>query len=52
MATKLVYGEDVLADYPVRDYAKMLGERATVQKVNADRKANQAQREAMNAGKA
>jgi glutathione S-transferase len=52
MATKLVYGEDVLADYPVRDYAKMLSERATVQKVNADRKANQALREAMNAAKA
>lgn len=41
MASKKIYGEDVLADYPVRDYAKMLGERATVQRVNADRKANQ-----------
>jgi glutathione S-transferase len=52
MATKLVYGEDMLAEYPVREYTKMLGERATVQKINADRKANQALREAMNAGKA
>jgi glutathione S-transferase len=41
MASKAVLGEDVLADLPVRDYTKMLGERATVQKVNADRKANQ-----------
>jgi glutathione S-transferase len=52
MATKLVFGEDVLAEYPVREYAKMLGERDTVQKINADRKANQALREAMNAAKA
>lgn len=41
MASKKIFGEDVLAEYPVRDYTKMLGERATVQKVNADRKANQ-----------
>jgi glutathione S-transferase len=41
MASKIIYGEDVLADLPVRDYTKMLGERATVQKVNADRKVNQ-----------
>jgi glutathione S-transferase len=41
MASKAIYGEDVLADLPVRDYTKMLGERPTVQKVNADRKANQ-----------
>lgn len=41
MASKAVLGADVLADFPVRDYTKMLGERATVQKVNADRKANQ-----------
>lgn len=42
MASKAIYGEDVLVDLPVRDYTKMLGERATVQRVNADRKANQA----------
>ncbi|HVL74631.1 MAG TPA: glutathione S-transferase [Noviherbaspirillum sp.] len=41
MASKKLFGEDVLAEYPVRDYIKMLGERETVQKVNADRKANQ-----------
>ncbi|MBC7514674.1 MAG: glutathione S-transferase family protein [Herminiimonas sp.] len=42
MATKIVLGEDMLAALPVKDYVKMLGERATVQKVNAERKANQA----------
>ncbi|MES2070866.1 MAG: glutathione S-transferase [Pseudomonadota bacterium] len=41
MATKIIYGEDMLADLPVREYTKMLAERPTVQKVNADRKANQ-----------
>jgi glutathione S-transferase len=40
MATKIIYGKDYLADLPVRDYLKMLGERAAVQQVNADRKAN------------
>ena len=39
-ATKIIYGRDFMADLPVRDYLKLLGERATVQKVNADRKAN------------
>ena len=41
MATKIIYGEDMLADLPVREYTKKLAERPTVQKVNADRKANQ-----------
>ncbi|WP_151445909.1 glutathione S-transferase family protein [Lacisediminimonas profundi] len=41
MASKIVYGEDVLADLPIRDYTKMLGQRASVQKVTADRKAYQ-----------
>lgn len=41
MASKTIYGEDLLAALPVRDYTKMLGERATVAKVNLDRKANQ-----------
>lgn len=40
MASKAIYGEDVLAAYPVRDYLKLLGERVTVQKINEDRKAN------------
>ncbi len=39
-ATKIIYGKDYLADLPVRDYLKMLGERPSVQKVNADRKTN------------
>jgi glutathione S-transferase len=39
-ATKLIYGRDFLADLPVRDYMKFMGERATLQQVNADRKAN------------
>lgn len=39
-ATKIVYGRDYLADLPVRDYLKRLGERSTVQQVNADRKTN------------
>lgn len=40
MASKAIWGEDLLAGLPVRDYVKRLGERATVQKVNADRKAH------------
>jgi glutathione S-transferase len=39
-ATKAIYGTDFLADYPVRDYVKKLGERLTVQKVDADRRTN------------
>jgi glutathione S-transferase len=31
----------MLAELPVRAYLKAMGERPTVQKVNADRKANQ-----------
>lgn len=41
MASKAVLGTDVLADFSVRDYTRMLGERATVQKLVADRKVNQ-----------
>ena len=39
-ATKIVYGRDFLADLPVRDYLKRMGERPTLAQVNADRKAN------------
>ncbi|WP_066255856.1 glutathione S-transferase family protein [Hydrogenophaga flava] len=39
-ASKIIYGKDVLADLPVRDYLRRLGERPAVQKVNADRKAS------------
>ncbi len=37
-ATKIIYGRDYLAELPVRDYLKRLGEMPHVQKVNADRK--------------
>ncbi|MFM7522706.1 MAG: glutathione S-transferase family protein [Betaproteobacteria bacterium] len=40
MTTKAIYGEDVLADYPLKDYLKRLAERPSIQKVNADRKEN------------
>ena len=39
-ATKIIYGKDVLADLPARDYLKMMGERPHMQTINADRKAN------------
>lgn len=39
-ASKIIYGRDVLADLPVRDYLKRMGERPALQQVNADRKAN------------
>ncbi|MEI8325922.1 MAG: glutathione S-transferase [Betaproteobacteria bacterium] len=37
-ASQAVYGEDLLAQLPVRDYLRRMGERATVRKVNAERK--------------
>ena len=39
-ASKMIYGEDVLAALPVRDYVKMMGERPSIQAVNADRKSS------------
>ena len=39
-ASKLIYGEDLLAALPVKDYLRAMGERATVRTVNADRKTN------------
>ena len=39
-ATKIVYGRDFLADLPVRDYLKRMGERPALAQVNADRKTN------------
>ncbi len=39
-ASKLIYGEDLLAALPVKDYLRAMSERATVRTVNADRKAN------------
>lgn len=41
MATKIIYGRDFLADLPTKEYVKQLSDRPTMQKVNADRKANQ-----------
>ena len=38
-ACKIIYGEDLLAALPAKDYLKRVGERPAVQKVNADRKA-------------
>ena len=37
-ATKISYGRDFLAELPVRDDLKKMGERPHVQRVNADRK--------------
>ena len=39
-ATKAIYGEDLLAGLPVRDYLKAMGTRESMVRVNADRKAN------------
>lgn len=39
MATKAVFGEDMLAHLPVKAYIQQMGERASMQKVNEDRKA-------------
>lgn len=50
-ASKIIYGEDVLAALPVRDYVKRMGERPTLQKVNADRKSSTEQMMAMRAKK-
>jgi glutathione S-transferase len=46
MATKAVYGEDLLAaaGLDIRAYTKLIGERPSAQKVTADRKADQAKR--------
>ena len=37
-ASKLIYGEDLLAALPVRDYMRAVGDRPAVRKVNEDRK--------------
>jgi glutathione S-transferase len=41
MASKIVYGEDVLADLPAREYTTFLGARPALQRINVDRKLNQ-----------
>lgn len=40
LATKKIYGEDVLAALPVAEYLRAMGERATVRRINDDRKSN------------
>ena len=40
MACKSVLGEDLFAALPIKEYGKQMAERASVQKVNADRKVN------------
>ncbi len=39
-ASKTIYGRDFLANLPVKDYMKMWSERPSMQRVQADRKAN------------
>jgi glutathione S-transferase len=46
--TKIIYGEDLLAGLPAKDYLKAMAERPSVQKVNADRKVNLEQMVARN----
>jgi glutathione S-transferase len=41
-ATKIIYGRDLLAGLPVREYLQHINERPAVVKVNADRKVNTA----------
>jgi len=38
LTTRTIYGEDLMAGLPIRDYLRLLGERPSVQRVNADRK--------------
>ena len=39
-ACKVIYGEDLLASLPVKDYLRAMSERASVKRVNAERKTN------------
>ena len=39
-ATKKIYGEDLLASMPIKDYLKRMAERPMVAKINADRVAS------------
>lgn len=39
-ATRIIYGEDLLAALPVKDYLRAMGERPAVAQVNADRKSD------------
>lgn len=52
MATKAIYGEDLLAaqDINTKAYAAMIGERPSAQRITADRKRDQAARAAARSG--
>ena len=41
MATKTIFSRDFLEDLPVKQYLKMMSDRPSMQKINADRKTNQ-----------
>ncbi len=41
LATTRIYGDDFLAETPAREYVKTMNQRPSMQKINADRKANQ-----------
>lgn len=47
MATRQIYGEDLLAALPVKDYLTRVGARDSAQRVAVDRKANQQLRASM-----
>jgi glutathione S-transferase len=51
-ACKLIYGEDLLAALPIKDYVRQMGERPAVRKVNEDRKADTQRMLAAQAAKA
>ncbi len=42
LATTRIYGVDFLADTPAREYVKAMNQMPSMQKINVDRKANQA----------
>ena len=51
MACKSVFGEDLLADLPVKTYTQLLSENPNMKKVQADRKANSEMMMALRSGK-
>ena len=50
-ACKAIYGEDLMAALPVKDYLKAVGERPAVARVNADRKTDTLRMMAARSGK-
>jgi glutathione S-transferase len=51
MACKSVFGEDLLADLPVKTYTQLLSDNPNMKKVQADRKANSEMMRALRSGK-